>query len=454
MGIDKSLKIFEVWMMVSALARILACSLFLLMASVCLAQQISSYTAVAVNGRYEITVDLSTFNPDYRYDVFLFARRDRSSNWEKLRALGGGYLNASGGSRVLILWEPILELKEMRDYEFNAFAFNRSMASGMLETYYYDAVDSFGFLSLSSNTPNTSYTIGDYTESYTERSRIALPSGIWRVSGLPRADFNSQQQEVTVNAWQSSRLPFTWEIAQSSSFQKRRDDFSGYVSGGLIFPFNGRIYANLPPEISDLKSVSVCALKATFSGFGSQTRQRPSLYLGVGVADNVSLLQGVYKDEKINAYNLDILSLHTGLMIPVFRYGAFLNLGGRAALNVQRAIYEERVLNNIRYSYITGFYEDDGSRKTTGSDKLNFAGEASAQLGIKLGKTWFVSISAGARYSTVTYGEWYNKDQVLDWENYNLNNTPSAVTSSSLPVENYFLDGINYFVNVNLSPFF
>lgn len=440
--------------MYSVLARILACLFLVLLASVCLAQQISSYNAVAVNGRYEITVDLSSFDSSSRYDVFLFARRDRSSNWEKLRALGGGYLIAAGGSSILILWEPILELKEMRDYEFNAFAFNRSMTSGLLEPYLYDAVDSFGFLSLSSNTPNTSYTIGDHTESYTERTRLALPTGIWRITGQPRSDFNSQQQEVTINAWQSSRLAFNWQIAQSSSFQRRRDDFAGYVSGGLIFPFNGRIYANLPPEISDLKSLSVCALKATFSGFGAQTRQRPSLYLGVGVADNVSLLQGVYKDERINAYNLDLLSLHTGLMIPVFRYGAFLNLGGRAALNMQRAIFEERLLNSVRYSYITGFYDDEGSRKTTGSDKLNFAGEASAQLGIKLGKSWYVSLSAGARYSKVTYGQWYKKDQVLDWENYNLTNTPAPVTNSNLPIENYFLDGVNYFINVNLSPFF
>ncbi len=440
--------------MVSALARILACLVLFMMASVCLAQQISSYNAVAVNGRYEITVDLSSFDADSRYDIFLFARRDRSSNWEKLRALGGAYINTAGGSRVLILWEPILELKEMRDYEFNAFAFNRSMANGLLEPYLYDAVDSFGFVSLSSNTPNTSYTIGDHTEAYSERTRLALPTGIWRITGLPRADFNSLQQEVTVNAWQSSRLVFNWQIEQSSSFQRRRDSFANYVSGGLIFPFNARIYANLPPEISDLKSFSACALKATFSHFGSQSSQRPSLYLGVGVADNVSLMQGVYKDQKVNAYNLDLLSMHTGLMIPVFRYGAFLNLGGRASLNIQRAIFEERLVNNVRYSYITGFYDDEGSRTTTGSDKLNFAGEASAQLGIKLGKSWYVSVSAGARYSKVTYGQWYNKDQVLDWENYNLSNTPAAVTNSNLPIENYFLAGINYFVNVNLSPFF
>ena len=159
------------------------------------AQELTDFDIHRVNQRYEITYKLGLYSWGERYDVFFFGRPNDNSAWFKLQALVGQYCNVEGGKSYKVLWEPILDLRENRSYQFRIFAVNHRYLG---RNYDYNKIYQIGLVYPTSNYQDVSYLING--EEMNSSVPVALPVGIYEF-GIAKDQVLRGYREVELEAF-------------------------------------------------------------------------------------------------------------------------------------------------------------------------------------------------------------------------------------------------------------
>jgi len=420
------------------------------------AQQVTTYSAKQTGNRYEFNLDLSSLDLGVKYDIFIFVRDNGAAAWEKITALGGDYLQIYNKKDALILWEPIMELKEVKPYEFAVYALDTGLANSQyVSSYKYQSTAQLGFISLKSNIKETVYRIGTYAKEYSGAQPIVVPVGKWNVLAKNKNGVQTLDRDLTVSPFQIAQYKFSFETGNTSDFRSQQIYFAKYMNSAFLLPVTFYGFLKTDPAVSYLKGVSFCLKKSTGTSFEYQNKLKPSMMFGLGFLDNAMLLQGYTHGVKKIGMSVDYLAANAGFIVPVTKYRGYLGLGGHAALSYQSAVFPEYTLNGTTYSFVNKFDSSTtGNRMIWHSSPISYSADGYAKIGVKITKSWYLSGSLGLRWVNWMSGQWYRKNEVQEWVDEAMYSIPSPVSVSGLPSTNALLMGTSLYFNLALSPYF
>lgn len=227
------------------------------------AQEITGFKASRVNKRYEIRYDLNRFDWNERCDVFFYARAEGSSDWFKLHALVGSYLNVETRDEYTVLWEPLLDYKQVQKYDFRLFAVNRKYLG---RDYDYDKVRQVGLVYPRSNEQGAGFTISGVK--ITSSVPIALPVGEYE-AGITKDNVLRGRAPITVKAFSYSEpeLAFmdgtlTLQTRDVGTTYKIKDRIYTDVTK-MKLPIGDYQIEVIPPD--DVKSLGISSIKETLT---------------------------------------------------------------------------------------------------------------------------------------------------------------------------------------------
>ncbi len=243
--------------------------------------------------------------------------------------------------------------------------------------------------------------------------------------------------------------------------QTTQEAFIRYMRGGYLT--SGSYYQFLNPGkgVEHLEAASLTMLHYTWNKFAKQDSPAGSPMVTLGILDNIAGLQGSVNGELINTYFIDIGSLAAGYTLPLFNYGAYLNIGAKAAATYNTPYADSTYTLGTDFLFVESF-DYDGTKLTKVHRSEPYFGlttETAVRFGVRVYYNWFVSLALGVRHTPEKSGRWFQKSDIDSWQAQPETFDPIFWdayywTDKNLPDNNFFVNGNSYFLHLSVSPFF
>jgi len=243
--------------------------------------------------------------------------------------------------------------------------------------------------------------------------------------------------------------------------QTTQEAFIRYMRGGYLT--SGSYYQFLNPGkgVEHLEAASLTALRYSWNKFGQQENPAPSPMVTLGILDNIAGVQGSVNGDLISTYLIDIGSLTAGYTVPLFNYGAYLNIGLKAAATYNTPYADSTHTLGTDFLFVESF-DYDGTALTKINRSKPYIGlttETAVRFGVRVYYNWFVSLALGVRHTPEKGGRWFQKSDLDSWQAQPDTFDPIFWeafywTDKKLPENNFFVNGNSYFLHLSVSPFF
>ncbi len=227
------------------------------------AQEITGFKATRIDKRYEIKYDLNNFSWNERCDVYFFAKAEGATEWFKLGAIVGSYLNVETKNSYSILWEPILDYKMFQKYDFKIYAVNRKYVG---RDYDYAKTRQVGLVYPRSKESGAFFSINGVQIS--SSVPIALPVGEYE-AGIGGDGVLRGKQTVSVKALSYAEPELSF--MDGTLTLKAREPETKFKIMNRIYttvdkmkiPFGDYVVEVIPPD--DVKSIGIQNIKETIT---------------------------------------------------------------------------------------------------------------------------------------------------------------------------------------------
>lgn len=242
--------------------------------------------------------------------------------------------------------------------------------------------------------------------------------------------------------------------------RNNQEAFSKYFTGGFLTSGSYYQFMNPGKGISHIEGASITGLHYSWHKFGIQQKPAPLPVITVGLLDNVAAIQGEINGDLKSSYLVDLGSLGAGYTLPMFNYGAFLNVGAKLTGTYNSTFADSVTAYNVVLVNVRDFTESEDISKRKAELNDSYFGvnaEAAAKLGVRVYTNWYVTLSFGLRLSPKREGKWYLKSDVDQWLNDpGITYSPefNYYVYDNVPDNNFLIKGTSLFLHLGISPFF
>lgn len=307
----------------------------------------------------------------------------------------------------------------------------------------FDAVFPIGYILLETNEPKGKFTAGNITLR-PGKSVAVSPNEYFIKATLPGCEDKTEYVKVGYGATAKVRIDF-WDY-DNTKYLNRMAGFYRSISN-MVNEIRVTRCDSGPESVSPVMKYSLAGITYAITPSRSSSafkKGRAFIYFGMGIADDLGFLVAKVDEKPVIRFAADWVSLQTGLAQSLVNSNFYWRMDAKASFSTQARIHSS-IDDSFgrKLVYVTDFEEsrtDGGLEREVSDGMMQWSGEATFSIGIRLFKARYLSFYGGVRFNSAKDGNWYLKSEVEQWQAFNMNNEPNESSYHDLPDQN-FLQG-------------